>query len=188
MQNTGTIDIRKVKTRKSIIESFNLLMQKKRFDSIRVSDITTTAMINRATFYDHFADKYELFEVATKEGLLQHVKMELDENKTFCENTLKNIFLSLTRFHHKLSDTCSRNYTELTANTDDILRVEVKQVLLEILKPRFQFKKQSELENTASLLSWMLVGAAFEWKSQSHQDPETYFDQTMKSILQTIQL
>lgn len=182
MQTTQTIDIRKVRTRKSIIDSFIELLQKKRFESIKISDITNKAMINRATFYYHFADKYELFEVVTRESLLKNVRSELAENKNFCENTLKNVFLSLTQFHNELSDMCTKSYEDMATNTEAILREEVKQVLIESLTTRFTNKSAVEIKSSASTLSWMLYGAAYDWKSNSQLGAEEFFNQTMQDV------
>ncbi|WP_083540582.1 TetR/AcrR family transcriptional regulator [Marinilactibacillus sp. 15R] len=182
METTKTIDIRKVRTRHSIIEAFMKLLQQKRFEAIKISDITNEAMINRATFYYYFADKYELFEIVTRENLLKNIRSELAENKNFCENTLKNLFLSLTQFHEELSDMCTKSYEDLASGTEAILREEVEQVLLQALKSRYSSKSEIEIRSSATALSWMLYGAAYEWKSNSQLDAEVFFQQMMVSI------
>lgn len=47
-------------TKKLIAEGFQTLMEKKPFEKITISDITTACGLNRQTFYYHFQDKYEL--------------------------------------------------------------------------------------------------------------------------------
>lgn len=47
-------------TKEAIAQSFKKLMEKKSFDKITISDISSEAKINRQTFYYHFQDKYEL--------------------------------------------------------------------------------------------------------------------------------
>jgi len=64
------IDPRIQRTRKLIMESFIELSGKKEFKDITVKDITTEAMINRATFYYHFEDIYDLLEKVLSEVLL----------------------------------------------------------------------------------------------------------------------
>lgn len=54
------IDPRVLRTRKLIMDSFINLSEQKDFTDITIKDITTEAMINRATFYYHFEDKYDL--------------------------------------------------------------------------------------------------------------------------------
>lgn len=55
-------DLRIVKTRKALYRAFEELMKNKSFEQIKVSDICNEALINRSTFYDHYADKYDLLE------------------------------------------------------------------------------------------------------------------------------
>ena len=55
-----TMDLRIVKTRKAINDSFYELFEQKDFDKITVKDITEHAQIGRKTFYLHYIDKYDL--------------------------------------------------------------------------------------------------------------------------------
>lgn len=56
------LDPRFVRTRRLIMDAFLLLSTKKDFKNISIKDITSEATINRATFYYHFMDKYDLLE------------------------------------------------------------------------------------------------------------------------------
>ena len=53
-------DPRSKRTRRMLQKALNELMTEKKFSEISVQDITAKAEINRATFYAHFDDKYEL--------------------------------------------------------------------------------------------------------------------------------
>lgn len=53
-------DLRVKRTRKLIQDALVDLIQEKSFDTITIGDITERAMVNRATFYRHFEDKYQL--------------------------------------------------------------------------------------------------------------------------------
>lgn len=55
-------DPRVIKTRRLLLDSFVVLVRKKDFTSISVKDITDSAQVNRATFYAHFQDKYDILE------------------------------------------------------------------------------------------------------------------------------
>lgn len=62
-------DLRVIKTRQSIKNVFFELLEEKPFEKITVSDITGRAMINRATFYLHYKDKFDLMEQIENETL-----------------------------------------------------------------------------------------------------------------------
>ena len=52
-------DLRVIKTKKNIEESFLRLLEKKSFSEITVQNILDEALINRSTFYKHYSDKYD---------------------------------------------------------------------------------------------------------------------------------
>ncbi|MDP5276445.1 TetR/AcrR family transcriptional regulator [Chengkuizengella axinellae] len=55
-------DLRIIRTRKLIGEAFLKLIKQKGFDNITIQNIADEAMINRATFYLHYQDKYDLLD------------------------------------------------------------------------------------------------------------------------------
>ncbi len=54
------IDLRVVKTKKNIKDSFIALLKSNDFHEITVQNILDIALINRTTFYKHYHDKYDL--------------------------------------------------------------------------------------------------------------------------------
>lgn len=54
-------DLRIRKTYKALCDAFVTILEKKRFDDLTVNELCDEAMIRRATFYKHFADKYDFF-------------------------------------------------------------------------------------------------------------------------------
>src|ERR1700724_1426127 len=61
-------DPRMRRTRQLLQGALRTLMQNKSFDEIAVQDITEAATVNRATFYDHYTDKYALLEAMVAGG------------------------------------------------------------------------------------------------------------------------
>lgn len=59
-QNTSSTDLRVRRTRKLLRDALVALIEENGFDALKVSDIADRAMINRATFYRHYRDKYDL--------------------------------------------------------------------------------------------------------------------------------
>ena len=56
------------RTRQLLQGALQGLMQAKNFDEISVQDITDAATVNRATFYDHYTDKFALLEAMAAGG------------------------------------------------------------------------------------------------------------------------
>ncbi len=58
----GNEDLRVRRTRKLLQTALMELTIQKGFDSVTVTDICEQAMVNRATFYRHYVDKYDLLD------------------------------------------------------------------------------------------------------------------------------
>lgn len=59
-------DLRTVKTKKALRASLLALMERKSFDDITVSELCAEALVSRAAFYAHFADKHALLDYALR--------------------------------------------------------------------------------------------------------------------------
>ena len=70
-------DLRILKTKKAIKDAFFDLVSEKTFEKVAVSDIADKAMINRATFYLHYQDKYDLLNSLENEVLNNIEKISL---------------------------------------------------------------------------------------------------------------
>ena len=108
-------DPRVLRTRKLIMDSFIELSGKKEFKDITIKDITTEAMINRATFYYHFTDIYDLLDKALTEVLFVNLNWKSYENSDLNEDTLVSIFTAITDFQTSLSNRCHRGYEDTIA-------------------------------------------------------------------------
>ncbi|HMF54080.1 MAG TPA: TetR family transcriptional regulator [Edaphobacter sp.] len=56
------------RTRQALQAALRSLMQQKSFEEISVQDITDAADVNRATFYDHYNDKFALLDAQVAGG------------------------------------------------------------------------------------------------------------------------
>lgn len=63
------MDLRIERTRRSIINAFIELRSKKPLEKITIKELSELALINKATFYSHFTDIYDLSEHLEKETI-----------------------------------------------------------------------------------------------------------------------
>jgi len=61
-------DPRMRRTRQLLKDALQTLLQSKSFDEISVQDIAEAATVNRATFYDHYTDKFALLDALIAGG------------------------------------------------------------------------------------------------------------------------
>lgn len=87
------MDRRQQKTRKAILDAFEELMSKKKYEQITVQEIIDEANIGRTTFYSHFETKDGVLD-AICVGLFQHIfeeelQEENDHDFSGSDNTVK---------------------------------------------------------------------------------------------------
>lgn len=83
------MDLRVIKTQKSIRNAFLELRKKKSIEKITVKELSEIAMINKATFYLHYSDIYELAD-EIENNTIQEIFDEL--------HYVDNIFTSTSEF------------------------------------------------------------------------------------------
>lgn len=91
-------DLRVIKTRRNIQQTFIFLLQQKNFERITVQNILDSALINRTTFYKHYEDKYDLADRMIEE-LLEKFKTEIEERFTV---SVDGLSVTLVRFYESL--------------------------------------------------------------------------------------
>ena len=93
-------DLRIVRTRKLLSDTLLSLMENESIERISVMDLCATAMVNRATFYKHFDDKYDLLSYA-----LERIKRDLyddfvskDSTADTPQDTVRAVFATAIDF------------------------------------------------------------------------------------------
>lgn len=79
------MDLRVKKTRKSIIDAFIQLRQTKPLEKITVKELASKAMINKATFYLHYQDIYDL-EDSLESELISSVLSSITNKNLYFED------------------------------------------------------------------------------------------------------
>lgn len=109
-------DLRIIKTHKALSDAFWQILGEKKFEEITVNELCDRAMVRRATFYKHFADKFEFFAflIRAKQaefdvqiqkdtdkarpqsfylGIIQHTLGFLNSNKKLVQTVLESNML-----------------------------------------------------------------------------------------------
>lgn len=177
-------DLRVKRTRKLIMDAFIELSGKKEFKDITIKDITNEAMINRATFYYHFEDIYDLLERVLSEVLLINLDMENFQNNKLNEETFIHIFKAITNFQKSLSSRCHRGYEDTIAR---IIREQLEIIFYNMLLREHEMKTDEGLKLTAVMLSWGMYGASVEWRRSSQEiPPEQYIQSVIPYLISGI--
>lgn len=179
-------DPRVLRTRKLIMDSFIELSGKKEFKDLTIKDITAEAMINRATFYYHFEDIYDLLEKVLSEVLLVNLNYDSYLNDELSEETFVRIFKAITNFQQSLSTRCLRGYEETIAR---IIREQLEVIFYKMLLKQNKAEENEALKMTAILLSWGIYGVSVEWRRDSQKiTPEEFIKSATPFIMSGIDL
>lgn len=156
-------DPRVKRTRALLQESLSRLLKTKPFEGISVNDIAESATINRATFYAHYTDKYELLNAMTSsrfQALLDQRGIRFDGT---CESALRAIFLAVCDYLKQTIDSPGRSRDPVDPYLESAILSVVRAMSVDGLKQQPEWHGPLSLELVAATVSWALYGAAREW-------------------------
>ena len=179
MLNTKTekLDKRVIRTRKLLSEAFFELMNERQFQQITVHEITDRAMINRATFYDHFADKYELFDYCIKMMFQEHLEKTISDTNRLTYNNLNDLTLSLLSFLSQFNRHCSPSERNNHLPFDKQIQSHLREVLvrwIEQCDPN-RIPADTSIDLVATVTSSALFGAVTRYIRDSNDMPQREF-------------
>ncbi|HEY0263222.1 MAG TPA: TetR family transcriptional regulator [Granulicella sp.] len=157
------LDPRIRRTRLLLQEALGRLIETTEFDKISVQDIAEAATVNRATFYDHYPDKYALLEcmVGTRFAeLLARRGVRFDGG---CGEAVKAMMRGLCDYLMELPGlACGRQRT-MEPHLESAVVAVVRNMLLEGLRRHPPTVPGMSPEMAAATASWAMYGAAKEW-------------------------
>jgi AcrR family transcriptional regulator len=80
------------------VRAFGELAKEKGHRGLTVQEITERATLNRATFYDHFRDQYELLDYFMSEAFREELRRRLPESPGLDEESLRALVLATCVF------------------------------------------------------------------------------------------
>lgn len=190
MSQEEQTDLRIRRTHKFLQEAMIELIAEQGFDAITVGDIAERAMINRATFYRHYQDKYDLvakiFEDAANH-LMENMKpTRKDTSQSKTENMLE---MWIRLFEHVAEN--ARLYRAMLGKNGSSwfaarMREHTIKLTLERLRqyehqvePRQQIEPVMPQELAVMQLSHVLIGTIVWWleseKSYTPRQMATWF-------------
>jgi AcrR family transcriptional regulator len=175
------IDPRIRRTRHLLQQALEKLLETKDFESISVQDITEAATLNRATFYDHYPDKFALLECMVARqffGLLAQRNVKFDGT---CPSAIRGIVLGVCDYVAGIPGT--ERQRQLEPHLESAVVSVVRRMILDGLRQNPPPRGASP-EMFAAAASWAVYGAAKEWASSPDRVPsEEAADEIMSLVL-----
>ncbi len=151
-------DPRVTRTRKLLREALASLLADKNFESISVQDIAAEATVNRATFYAHFTDKFDLLDSMIRDDVAKHLvqgdPLTAPDARALLVGVGKNVFAFVGTHRRCKID------REFEPQMQRSLEAQLRDFLL------------ARFPHCASMvIASALVGAAMDWRYQSPNEP-----------------
>jgi AcrR family transcriptional regulator len=168
------------RTRQLLQGALHTLMQTKGFDEVSVHDIAEAATVNRATFYDHYTDKFALLD-ATVAGsfhmLLHERNVHFDG---ICPSEAGAIILAacdyLTQTH--TGSACTRQNP-----FEPLIDAAMTTAIRRVLEKGMTSANGNPAISPAMAASWSIYGAVKQWFHTPDHPPA---EEIVPSILQLV--
>lgn len=160
-------DPRVARTRALIEQSFYELLMEKKLHTLTIGEIASRAQINRATFYAHFADKYDLYRHLVQRTFEDCLERSLDGARDDTEARLHALVRAVCTFFQELNSTCP----PADRRTRPLVEVEVQRQVYDSV---FGWLQEDTTRNglaatpetTARMISWAIWGAGMDWEGE----------------------
>jgi AcrR family transcriptional regulator len=180
-----TLDPRVRRTRELLQSALGKVLKEKEFEKISIQDIADAATLNRATFYDHYDDKFALLEcmVGTRfNELLAKRGVRFDGS---CDSAFRSIVLGVCDYLQEAMPTECERQRQMEPHLESAVVVVVRQMILEGLKLHPGQSAVSP-EMVASTVSWAIFGAAKEWLRTPGRCPSEETAETIAKLVTPI--
>lgn len=190
LPNEKKFDLRIIRTRRDLVNSMCELMREKSFSQITVRQIAERAMINRATFYAHFEDKYRLLDHMLEKSFQEKLASRIEPCDSFKPDHLRLLILATCEFLEEFDDAYAPH------KGDDHPPIE-RQIQPLIYKLLLEWAESSGIGSTAGqspetivmATSWTILGSALQWSRGLREiSAETLTNQIMSLLLHGISI
>jgi AcrR family transcriptional regulator len=171
-QELTKIDPRIRRTRQMLFQAFGALLVEKTFDSITIQDIADRSTLNRATFYDHFTDKFALLEAMMEERFSALIAARMERGVTSCQEALRQIILAACDFLDEVNSSCQRQQRQF----EPFVESRMKSVMRQTLLPALKAHGVPNAELKATMVTWAIAGAALGWSRDKKTSAEAFAD------------
>lgn len=156
-----------------LFTAFKSLLEEKGFDMITVQDIAERSTVNRATFYDHFTDKFALLDAMIGDQFRAHIEPRLADADGSCEAGLRQLILAVCDYlGHLGSVPCQKARKQFEPMVEARLKNVVRDFLLVGFRAHGTPEADALLRGTVA--AWAICGAVFEWSRTKEPSAEAF--------------
>jgi AcrR family transcriptional regulator len=174
------IDPRIRRTRLLLQQALEKLLETKEFAQISVQDIAEAATVNRATFYDHYPDKFALLECLVARQFHELLAQRGVKFDGTCYYAIRAIVLGVCDYLAGVG--CTEHQRQLEPHMESAVVAVVRQMILEGLKQNPPERKAC-LVMIAATASGAIYGAVKEWVKMPERGPSEEIADTIMTLV-----
>jgi len=174
------VDPRIRRTRLLLQQALEKLLETKEFENISVQDIAEEATVNRATFYDHYPDKFALLECLVAQQFHRLLAQRAVKFDGTCPSAIRGIVLGVCDYVADVPGT--ERQRQLEPHLETAVVAVVRHMILEGLRLNPPQRKGC-LEMIAATTSWAIYGAAKEWAKMPERLPSEEIADTIMALV-----
>jgi AcrR family transcriptional regulator len=162
------------RTRQLLQQALDKLLEERELDRMSIQDIADAATVNRATFYDHYADKFELLACMVGSRFHELLAERRVQFGGCTDGELRAIVLAVCDYLTRMQG---------TPHMESAIIPAVRDLLLSGLQ---QHKTTIPPEMIAASASWAIYGAAKEWAQNPNRCPSEEIADTITLLVSPI--
>ena len=176
-------DPRIVRTRRLLLDALFDLLKTKDLKQINVQEIAKKATLNRATLYDHYKDKYDLFEHLLVDLFHQKITEKLSPFDKVCSEKFKHIVLASFEFLQDMHFGCTEREPKFKSVIESKTQEQLYSLIYKMMKNNCSKKSEAEIEIDAVVVSWSIFGVGLHWVKNCAKNPP---DEHVQKVLRLV--
>jgi len=189
-------DPRITRTRQLLVDSLLRVVSAKPFDAVTVQDITTDATVNRATFYAHFRDKYELVSYAIGRQAHNFLRASLPPDSELNAESLTKLLILVIEYmnqtpcpDHGEARAPDSTFDQFQSLFEDALALNIQATISHWFDAQLHGMDADKREYNAedsiapTIISSAIMGAAKQWQKLKPKPDITTYSNTVISVL-----
>lgn len=178
------LDPRVIRTRRDLSLSLCAMMREKAFNQITVQEITERALINRATFYAHFEDKFSLLAYMVRESFAEKLEGKMGGDEGFVPQQLRLLMLATCEFLAEFADDYAPRKGDEHPPIERQIQPLIYQHLLQWAEKSAIDKMAGQSAQTLAMVtSWAIFGSALQWSRGKREISADVLTEQVMSLL-----
>ena len=179
-------DPRVLRTRSLLEQAFIELLDEKGFQNITIQDIASRATVNRATFYAHFEDKFDLLDSYIRRQFNEELAEKVPLEPIYTLKQLQRVIVAVMEFLLPMHKNCSRpNREQMDPVFESAVQEELNKYLMDwfLMAPSSIVPPGLNQEVAARVWSWAIFGAALQWSQEARREPAAEIAREISIVL-----